>query len=193
MGWDGPTFRLFYLCGAILDVPALAVGTVYLLVPRRTAGRAAGAVALVAAFAAGVLLATPFTAGVPRGRLPQGSAVLPALPRVLAAVASAGGALVLLGGAVVSGWRARRAGRRPRLVGNALIATGTLTLGASGLLNSVVGAMTAFAVTLASGLALLFTGFLVVTADGAGRAAVASATATAVVRDGEKDGPGAAP
>ena len=135
VGWDGPTFRLFYLSGAVLDVPVLALGTVYLQATPRTAGRVALAVALAGAFAIGVMAATPFTARLPRQRLPQGSAVLPALPRVLAAVASAGGALVLLGGALRSGWRARRAGaRRPLVVGNGLIAVGTLVLGASGLL-----------------------------------------------------------
>jgi hypothetical protein len=91
--------------------------------------------------------------------------VLPALPRVLAAVASGGGALVLLGGAVWSAWRARRArGPGTRVLGNGLIATGTLVLGASGLLNSVLDEMTAFAVALAAGLCVLFAGFLVVTA-----------------------------
>ena len=36
-GWSGPTFRAFYLFGAILNVPWLALGTVYLLAGRRLA------------------------------------------------------------------------------------------------------------------------------------------------------------
>src|SRR3989442_568439 len=84
----------------------------------------------------------------------------------LAPGAGAGGGLVLLGGCTWSAWRApRTSAPRRRVVGNGLIATGTLVLGASGLLNSVVGEMTAFAVTLAAGLALLFAGFLVVTSE----------------------------
>src|SRR4029450_9982694 len=35
LGWDGPTFRLFYLFGAIVNVPTLALGTVYLLAGRK--------------------------------------------------------------------------------------------------------------------------------------------------------------
>ena len=132
VGWDGVTFRLFYLCGAVLDVPVLAVGTMYLLAPRRTADRAVAAAFGLAAFAAGVLAATPFTGALPRHRLPQGSEVLAALPRVLAAVASGGGALVLLGGA-------------------------------------------AFSVTLAAGLALLFAGFLTVTAPAESKASSTTA------------------
>ena len=31
-GWDNGTFRVFYLLGAVLSVPWLALGTVYLLV-----------------------------------------------------------------------------------------------------------------------------------------------------------------
>jgi len=41
-GWNGAVFRLFYLFGAIADVPFLALGTVYLLGGRRRAGVAAG-------------------------------------------------------------------------------------------------------------------------------------------------------
>jgi hypothetical protein len=47
---------------------------------------------------------------------------------------------------------------------NLLIAAGTLVLGAGGLFNSVLDAMTAFAVTLLVGITLLFAGFLLATA-----------------------------
>src|SRR5688500_7558875 len=53
-GWDPVSFRLFYLFGAVLNVPFLALGTVYLLGDQRRADRWAAAVALAAAFAAGV-------------------------------------------------------------------------------------------------------------------------------------------
>jgi hypothetical protein len=51
---------------------------------------------------------------------------------------------------------------------NGLIALGTLILGASGTLNSVFGAMTAFAVTLLVGISVIFAGFLVATSSGRG-------------------------
>jgi hypothetical protein len=44
---------------------------------------------------------------------------------------------------------------------NVLIAAGTLILGASGLLNSVLGEMEGFAVTLAVGIIVIYVGFLV--------------------------------
>ena len=159
-GWNGPLFRLFYLFGAVVNVPFLGLGTIYLLAPRRADWWAA-AIALFAAFAAGVLCVAPLTAAVPVDRLPQGSEVFGPLPRVLAAVASAGGALVVLGGALWSAWRFRR-GRM--LWANVLIAAGTLVTGASGILNSVLGEMDAFSVTLAVGITIIFAGFLLATA-----------------------------
>src|ERR1700730_7875522 len=61
-GWDGPTFRTFYLFGAILNVPFLALGTVYLLWGVRAGDRAALGLGLAGAFAVGVVVTAPFTA-----------------------------------------------------------------------------------------------------------------------------------
>jgi hypothetical protein len=157
-GWNGATFRVFYLFGAIVDVPILALGTIYLLGGTRRGDWWAAGIGLLAAFAAGVIVTAPFTHALPAHRLVQGSAVFGVLPRLLAGVASGAGAMVVLGGAVWSAVRVRRA----RLVlSNVLIAAGTLILGASGLLNSVLDAMTGFAVTLLVGITVLFAGFLV--------------------------------
>jgi hypothetical protein len=166
-GWDAPSFRAFYLFGAIVNVPVLALGTVYLLCSRRLADRSALAVALASAFAFGVIAVAPLRAPIPRDRLPQGSEVFGALPRALAGVGSGIGALVVLGGAVWSAWRLRKrktAATRALVVGNLLIAGGTLVLGAGGVLNSVLNEMEAFAVTLVVGISLIFAGFLVATA-----------------------------
>lgn len=160
-GFDATNFRLFYLFGAIVNVPFLAVGTVYLHAPRRLADRAAGVVALLAAFAAGVVLTSPLTAPIPEHELVRGSEVFGPLPRVLAAFGSGAGAVVVFGGAAWSAWRYRR-GRM--FWANLLIAAGTLILSSSGLLNSVVGEMEGFAITLAAGIVVLFAGFLIATA-----------------------------
>ena len=156
-GWTLPVFRAFYLFGAVINVPVLALGTVYLLGTRRTGDRAALAVFAFAAFSTGVIVSAPAHAIVNPNVLPQGSDVFEALPRVLAAVASGGGALVVLGGAV---WSAVRLRHGRRMWANVVIAAGTLVLGASGLLNSVLGEMEAFAVTLALGVSILYAGFL---------------------------------
>ncbi|MBV9663129.1 MAG: hypothetical protein JOZ37_04105 [Actinobacteria bacterium] len=159
LGWSHATFRVFYLFGAIANVPFLAAGSISLLGGRRWGDPTTWVVALFAAFAGGVLATVPLTHALPRHELAQGSHVLGVLPRVLAAVASGGGALVVFGGAAYSA--VRRRGDRRLLLGNVLIAAGTALLGASGLLNSVFDAMTGFAVTLVIGISVLFSGFLV--------------------------------
>ena len=161
LGWDPVTFRVFYLFGAIANVPFLALGTVYLLGGRRLGDACAVVVALFAAFAAGVMAVAPLTGPLPRHELARGSEVLTALPRVLAAVASSVGALVIVAGAV---WSATRVRHRRLVVANALIALGTVVTGASGLFNAVLDEMTGFAVALVLGISVIFAGFLVATA-----------------------------
>ena len=175
VGWSEWTFKPFYLFGAILNVPVLALGTVYLLAGVRTGDRWAAAVALLGAFAAGVVVAGPLVGEIQPDVLPQGSEVLGPGPRIAAAVASGVGATVILVGAVLSAVRLLRQGRRPGAGGppavagpsprrlalaNLVIAAGTLVLSASGLLNSVLGEMDAFAVTLVVGISIIFGGFL---------------------------------
>lgn len=167
LGWNELSFRFFYAFGAVLNVPVLALGTVYLLVGPRRGDHIAAGTALALAFAAGVLTVAPtnpdftFDPAV----LPRGSEVFGPLPRVLAALASAGGALVVFGGALWSALRLRRS--QPRLVvGNLVIALGTAVLSTSGLFNSLLGEMEAFAVTLTVGIAVLFAGFLISTGGG---------------------------
>jgi hypothetical protein len=161
LGWSGWSFRLFYAFGAVVNVPFLALGTIELLAPRR-APVVRVAVALACAFAFGVVLAAPFTAPIPSATLPQGSDVFGPFPRILAAVFSAGGATVVFVGATWSAVRlARGRGNRRVAAGNAFIALGTAILSMSGLLNSTLGEMEAFAITLTIGITVLFTGFIV--------------------------------
>jgi hypothetical protein len=184
-GWDAPTFRAFFLFGAILNVPWLALGSVYLLAGRRIGDPIATGVALVSAFAAGVLVVVPLEAPLPVEGLPRGKDVFPVGVRAMAAVASGVGAVVVIALALWSVWRLLRGRSRGvagpvaapgRLAaGNLLIVAGTLVLSASGSLNARLGEMEAFAVTLVVGVVLLFAGFLVATSASAPRSASASA------------------
>lgn len=188
LGWDQGTFRLFYLFGAIVNVPVLAVGTLMLHGSDRTRRYAVTAVALFSAFAVGVMLATPFTAPLPADRLARGSEVLPVLPRLLAALASGVGTIVVVVGALKSAIRFRTtpAGGR-RAAANLLIATGVLLTGASGLANSLLGEMGAFALFLALGVSVIFVGYLVsTTATAAPR--VTPPEAGASLPDGSRTG-----
>lgn len=182
-GWDRAWFRSFYLTGAILNVPFLALGTLFLLRPGAAARRAGQVLVALAAFATGVLVSTPLNRTIDPETLPQGSEVFGVVPRIMAAVASGGGALVVFAGAAWSAVILLRSGRRsaatetgptePRRAagGNVLIALGTIVLSTSGLLNSVLGEMDGFAITLTIGITILFAGFLVSTSGSSHRPA----------------------
>jgi hypothetical protein len=167
-GWTSMSFRLFYGCGAVLNVPFLAAGQLQLQLGPRRGARVMAVTALLGAFSAGVVLVAPFTAALPRERLPQGSEVFGPLPRILAAVGSGVGATIVFAGTAVGAVAMRRARRRGVVVpaagrktlGLALLALGTIVLSLSGTLNSVLGEMKAFSVTLTLGVTILFGGFL---------------------------------
>lgn len=189
VGWNLANYRLFFLAGAVLNVPWLALGTVYLLTGQRAGDRSRAWLIGLSGLATGVLLVAPTNAAVNAREMPTGKDVFGIWPRVLAAVGSGVAALVIIVGAAWSAWRVWR-GRQPTLgdtarqvaaprrlvTGNVLIAVGTLILSASGSLAGRLGKDRAFAVTLAVGIAVLFAGFLVASAP-ARRASPASSTA----------------
>jgi hypothetical protein len=162
-GWDRGTFRVFYLLGAVVNVPWLAMGTVHLLASERTARRVLWGLVLFTGFAAGVLLSAPMTP-VHGTAIPVGKDVYGALPRVLAAVGSGVGAVVIIAGAVASALRFARDRRTPghgRLAGaNVLIALGTLVLSSGGLVQGAVGHDEAFTLSLAVGISVVYAGFV---------------------------------
>jgi hypothetical protein len=171
-GWDVGTFRVFYLLGAVLCVPWLALGTVYLLAGTAVGRRAETALILFSGFAIGVMLSTPVHGHIAPDAIPIGKDHFDVLPRVLAALASGLGATVVLVGAVWSAVRfarSRAEGTSRLAAGNALIALGTLVLSSGGLVQGAVGKDEAFALTLASGIAVIYAGFAV--ASSAPRAA----------------------
>jgi hypothetical protein len=187
-GWDNGTFRVFYLFGAILNVPWLALGTVALLIGESAARRARWYLVFFSGLAAGVMLSAPMEA-VGGFEIPVGKDVFGALPRALAAIGSGVGAAVILTGAVWSVVRLARTGQvtgTPRSAGrlagaNGLIALGTLVLSSGGLVQGFVGHDEAFTISLAVGITVIYAGFLVaegrrstnerVTADGASASA----------------------
>ena len=174
-GWSGGVFRVFFTAGAVLNVSWLALGSIALLFGDRIALPLTRIVALLSAFAIGVMVVAPSKREFVASELPQARDHFGVLPRVLAAVGSGVPALVIFTGAIWSlVWQLRRrptgshgSHRRPavspkRLVlSNALVALGTLVLSASGSLAGRLGEEQAFAVTLSVGVVILFVGFMV--------------------------------
>lgn len=165
-GWDVGTFRVFYLFGAVLNVPWLALGTVELLAGEHVGKAVRPALIFFTGLATGVLLTTPTLRPVAAGAIPLGKEVFPLPPRLLAGTASGLGAIVVLLGAVWSALRYARqqtdqVAHRKLVITNVLIALGTLVLSGGGLLQGVVGHDEAFAITLCAGITVIYTGFAV--------------------------------
>jgi hypothetical protein len=171
-GWDRGVFRVFYLLGAVLNVPWLALGTVYLLAGPRAGRRVRAVLVFVSGLAVGVMLTAPVSGDVAgSATIPVGKDVFGVFPRVLAGVGSGLGALIVFGGAVWSAVRFARAARgrtvAPRApsgrmaAANVLIALGTLILSGGGTLQGVLGHDEAFTLSLATGIAVIYGGFLV--------------------------------
>lgn len=173
-GWSNGVFRVFFTTGAVLNVSWLALGSVALLFGERVAVPTRRILALVSAFAVGVMLVAPTSRDVVADEFPRARDHFGVLPRLLAAIGSGVPAVVILAGAVWSVWRlvVRRTIRpvasgsqgptASRLVvSNVLVAIGTLVLSASGSLAGRFGEERAFTITLSVGAVILFVGFMV--------------------------------
>jgi hypothetical protein len=160
-GWTPVDFKVYYLFGAMLNVPWLALGTVLLLV--RAPGRVRAYLGCLIAFslASVVLLAlAPVTDADLAGQLvPEGSRFLPVAVRVLAVVGNVVGTLVVVGGAVSSGLAMRhRRELRPRFEGNLLIALG-VAIAAGGGVFAFLDQSGKLGAGLALGACVMYAGF----------------------------------
>jgi hypothetical protein len=161
--WDEGAFRIFYLFGAILTVPWLALGTIYLLYGQTIGNRVRTVLLVFTGLAIGVMLASPIHGTIaPDGGIPVGKDHFGVLPRALAGAASGLGAIVVFAGAAWSAIRfARKRDSGALVAGNTLIALGVLVLSSGGLLQGVVGQDESFVISLAAGIAVIYAGFAV--------------------------------
>ena len=161
--WTPGLFRTYYLFGAILNVPVLGLGTIYLLGSRRLGHICAVVVAVASILAAvAVLQAHVDPSALETAGIPRGSEAMPAAIRLLARIYSFVGFFVVLGGALWSAvrlWRQRRQDLRRLAIANGLIAAGTFVV-ALGSGFAFYGSGAPFAVGLFAGVSLMFWGFL---------------------------------
>jgi len=174
-GWSAASFRVFFLTGAILNVPWLGLGTVYLLFGQRVGHAVRTVLILLSGIAVGVVLTAPTKRAVDPENFPTAKELFGVGPRLFAALGSAIPALVIIVGALWSALRimqhrvpaattsARRAAIHPKQLaaGNLLIALGAIVLSASGTIAGRLGKDRAFAITLLVGVSILFAGFIV--------------------------------
>ena len=156
-GWSEPTFRLYYLGGALLATPWLAMGELELLMRPVPARIVAVFLVLLSLDAAFVVATVPLVDGatVSGFALPHGKDLLPAAPRVLLIVSNTLSTAVVVGGTL---WSLRRAGSRFR--GLLLVVAGVAFAAGSGGFT-FLGEEAAVALGLTLGVALMYAGFVV--------------------------------
>lgn len=162
-GWSETEFKAYWLLGAVVVVPWLALGEVALLVRARWVPAAALAlIAFGSAYATVRVVRAGIDAGALTQDLPLGSEVFGRSSEslLLARLFSYAGYAVLVGGTLWSAWRMRgRPELRDRFFGTLAIAAGA-TVVAAGAAFAAAGNLAGFSLTLAAGIAMMFWGFL---------------------------------
>lgn len=162
-GWNEPVFRGYYICGALLSVPWLAMGELELLARPKLARVVLAFLVLFSIDAAITVGASELVRPVPEGGFtpPHGSDHFDVLPRVLVVVSNSVGTFVVLGGTLWSGWRARGQGpaARSRFRGTLVIALGVAIAAAGGTLT-FLSEEDSQAATLALGVTVMYLGFV---------------------------------
>jgi hypothetical protein len=164
-GWTGGEFRVYWLFGAVLNVPYLFAGELYLLSKKRALGHAF-LVALVAiSIGAAVAVLGADTNRAELGNaLPLGKDVFGdgSTPYRLAQYFALPAYFLLLGGLMWSAWQMRgRPELRNRTSGTVWIAIGATIVAVGSGIGAAFHVVPLFSASLAAGIAVMFWGFLV--------------------------------
>jgi hypothetical protein len=163
-GWGRFGFQLYWLLGAVLNVPFLAAGELQLLLRNRTVALALEVtLVFLVAYSISVVRGAAYNALSLAQRLPSGKHVFGAgtpaqrLPQWI----SIPSYLILVAGALWSAWRMRaRPELKDRFVGTLLVALGATVIAGFGSFFAAVGWLAPFSVSLLIGIAVMFWGFL---------------------------------
>jgi len=163
-GWHPVDYKVYWLLGAILNVPFLLQGEVYLLIRRRAVahGLLAALVAL-SLYAAQQVWSATLLAPALRGSLPLGKDAFGSGSGAyrLAQVYALPAYFLLLGGLV---WSARQMRGRPeikdRTAGTVAIAIGATIVAVGSGIGAGFHIVPLFSTSLAAGVAVMFLGFL---------------------------------
>jgi Na+/melibiose symporter-like transporter len=157
--WTGLTYRAFFLFGAIINIPYLALGSMFLVVGRRSGHVMLWIVAAFTAISITLTATVPFARALPASGIPHD--IFPPIgegfgPRLLAAIGGGTGATLLVALGVVSVIRFWNKDRRV-VWGNALIVAGTLAASSGGT-GLAIGEGAAFAISLLVAVTLIWGG-----------------------------------
>jgi hypothetical protein len=163
-GFSAPIFRAFYLLGGVLGVIWLSMGTLFLLAPRRLAGRTTAILGIVTVLLAVDAALVPVdtsrldtAAGVLGDAIAHGS-----LLQLGAVILNILGTLILVGGSAWSAYRLiRDHGGVDRVVCNVLLTAGAFVIAAGFSAAKLAGgSLDTLGVYEAVGIAVMFAGFL---------------------------------
>ena len=167
-GWSVAEFRLYWLFGAVLNVPYLFAGEIYLLSSRRPIGHAVlTLIVALSAVAAVEVARAPVSTRALAQALPLGRKVFgkDGTPNLLAQLYAIPAYFLLLFGLVWSAWQMRRTpALRPRAVGVFEIAVGATIVAIGSGIGAAFHIVPLFSVSLAVGVAVMFAGFLATSA-----------------------------
>lgn len=158
-GWSGPVYRAFYLFGAILNIPFLALGSMFLVVGRRSGNAMAIVLGALTAISVTLTATVPFANPLPETGVPHEIFAEGFGPRLFAIIGGSSGATILIILALVSVFRLWRVNRKV-VWGNLLIVAGTLAA-ASGGTGLALGESSAFALSLFLAVTLIWAGYRV--------------------------------
>ncbi|TMK85583.1 MAG: hypothetical protein E6G40_08815 [Actinobacteria bacterium] len=163
-GWHPADFRIYWLFGAVLNVPFLLAGEIYLLGRRRAIGHLFVAFLIAAsAFAGWKVFAASVHQAPLSGRLPLGKDVFGdgSLPYRLAQYYSLPAYFLLIAGLVWSVLQMKgKPALRDRAAGTFGIALGATIVAIGSGIGAAFHVVPLFSVSLAAGVAVMFWGFL---------------------------------
>ncbi len=159
LGWHEPVFRAWYITGALLGGAPLAQGTVYLLLPRRTADRLSIALVCAILFGTVCVLLSPIDLALVEPYRLSGKVLVWRWVRFISPFINLYALAFLMGGAILSAIRyARQTETRHRALANVFIAVGALLPGIGGTFTRL-GHVEVLYVTELIGLACIAVGY----------------------------------
>jgi hypothetical protein len=158
-GWTEASYRVFYLFGAILNIPFLALGSMFLVVGPRAGHIMTIALGAFTAISTTLTATVPFANPLPPDGIPHDIFARGFGPRLFAIIGGAMGATILVVLALVSVFRFWKKDRRI-VWGNALIVAGTLAA-AWRRTSLALGEASGFALSLLLAVTLIWAGYRV--------------------------------
>ena len=133
IGWNEPTFRAWYISGALLGGAPLAQGTVYLLLSRRTAHALTAVLLVFVAVASAAVVMSPIDYTQVEAHRLTGRVLEWQWVRRFSPFVNMYAVVFLIGGAILSALRySANPAMRHRVIANVLIAAGAILPGIGG-------------------------------------------------------------